>query len=167
MRVTIYVSTLCRFLNYTVEVPVSIDLLCNCDHLLRITTCLSCQQAARNELQTMCCFFWHEHVFEELLVSPLPWSPCFAGTGTLHCLLSLQVLLARKSWLLELTVHFTGLHCTALLPWLFSPCFPYLLSPCLSVNLLADLILNSPHPSRSVLSVNSNSAASTGFPCIL
>lgn len=142
----------------------SIDLLCNRDHLLRITTCLPCQQAAKNELQMMCCFFRREHVFGELLVSPLPRSPCFAGMGTPRCLLSLQALLVRRSWLLEPAAHFTGLHCAALLAWLFSPCFPYLPSPSLLVNLLAALIFNSPHPPRSVLPVNSTSACIHGFP---
>lgn len=116
-------STLHKFLNYTVQVSVSIDLLfCNRDHLLRINTCLSCQKAAKNELQMTCCFFSHECVFGELLVAPLPCSPCFADTSTPCCLLPPHTLLVRKSQLMELTDHFTGLSCAALPPWLLSPC---------------------------------------------
>lgn len=117
--------TLHKFLNYIVRVSVSIDLLCNHDHLLRINTCLSCQQAAKNELQMTCCFFSHKCVFGELLVSPLPCSPCFANTSTPHCLLPPHTLLVRKSWLLEMTDHFTGPCCAALSPWLLSPRSPW------------------------------------------
>lgn len=79
--------TLHKFLNYVVQVSVSLDLLCNRDHLLHINTCLSCQQAAESELQMTCCFFSQECVLGELLVSPLPSSPCFADTSTPCCLL--------------------------------------------------------------------------------
>ena len=80
-------STLHRFLNYIVQVSVPIDVLHNQDQLLCVNTCLSCQQAAENELQMTCCFFSHESVFGELLVSPLP---CFADTSTPRCLLPLH-----------------------------------------------------------------------------
>ena len=117
-------STLHEFLNYFVQVSASVDLLCNRDHLLRINTCLSCQQAAEDKLQMSWYFFSHEYVFGEQLVSPLPCSPCFSDTSTPCCLLPPHTLLVRKSWLLELTDRFTGPHCAALSSWLLSPCSP-------------------------------------------
>lgn len=84
-------STLHKFLNYIVQVSVSTDLLCYRDHLLRTNTCLSCQQAAENELQMTSCFFSHECVFGEPLVSRLPCSPfcrqkhTMLSPTTTHC----------------------------------------------------------------------------------
>lgn len=47
-------STPHKFLNYVAQVSMPINLLCNHDRFLCITTCLSCQQAAKNKQQRTC-----------------------------------------------------------------------------------------------------------------
>lgn len=130
--------------------------LCNPDHVLCRNTHLSCWWAAEHELQVMSCFL--VSLFPVSLTSPL--FPCSADRSSHHTL-SQSGGAGCRSWQ---TLHRSKLGraiCMAFISLLPSTSH----QPHLTGSLWAALILNSPLPPRSFLSVNLSVAASTAFPC--